>query len=57
MSSKCEKGGDIVFTQGKMETQTGIGGGNLKHRGHLEDVVIDGRIILKMIQRNINERR
>jgi hypothetical protein len=30
-----------------------LGGGDLKERDHLEDVVTDGKIILKGIKRNV----
>jgi len=41
-----------VACMGTGEVYTGIWGGNLRERDHLEDPGVDGRIILRWIFRN-----
>jgi hypothetical protein len=44
-------GGACGTDSGRGERHTGFWWGNLKERGHVEDVGIDGRVILKWILR------
>jgi hypothetical protein len=38
--------------EGRGEVHTGLWWGNLKERDHLEDLGVDGRIILKWVFKN-----
>jgi len=49
-----EMGGACSAYGGRGEAYTGFWWGNLRERDHLEDPVIDGRIILRRIFRNWN---
>ena len=48
---KNEMGGACSTYGGKRRGYTGFWGGNLKKRDHLEDRVVDGRIILRWVFR------
>jgi len=39
----------VVFVAHMVEWREGFGGGDLRERSHLEELGIDGKIILKMV--------
>jgi hypothetical protein len=41
---------------GKLEVRTGLRQGTFKERDHLEDISVDGRVILKEIVEKYNKR-
>jgi len=54
IKSKRMRSAGHVARMGRREVHRGLWWGNLKERDHLEDLVVYGRIILKLIVKNKN---